>query len=128
MPIRSAIVVALFATVASAPARAAPGDFACRNASAQISCTGEACAVETGSFTPMAVSRTGDNLEVCAYSGCGEGALDLIHTRGALTFLHAVLTGGPVNGPAAVVFDREQKIATLLWGSFAQPLNCSWKQ
>lgn len=114
-------IVAL-AAAAAAPAHAAPGDFTCRNASAQISCTASACEVETASFTPMSVSRSGANLEVCAYSGCWSGPLDLIRVRGDHTILHAVLARG--QGGVTLVHDRRIKIATMLWGNFAQPLNC----
>lgn len=104
------------------PAHAAPGDFTCRNASAQISCTAGACEVETGSFTPMSVSRSGAQLEVCAGSGCWSGPLDLIRVRGDQTILHAVLARG--QGRVTLAHNRRTQIATILWGNFAQPLNC----
>ena len=104
------------------PAHAAPGDFTCRNASAQISCTAGACEVETASFTPMSVSRSGAQLEVCAFSGCWSGPLDLIRVRGDQTILHAVLARG--QGRVTLAHNRRTQIATMLWGNFAQPLNC----
>lgn len=101
---------------------AAPGDFTCANRNAQVSCTAATCEIETGSFTPMGVSREGNRLEVCAYSGCWSGPLDLIRTRGDLTILHASLGGG--RDPAAVIYDRKAQVATLMWGSFVLPMSC----
>ena len=117
-----AVAAAILAIALAMPTRAAPGDFTCRNASAQISCTAAACEVETASFTPMSVSRSGSRLEVCAYSGCWSGPLDLVRVRGDHTILHAVLTRG--QGAVTLAYDRRTRIASMLWGNFAQPLSC----
>ena len=105
---------------------AAPADFTCANRNAEINCTAQACKVEIEGFTPMSVSREGNQLEVCAYSGCWKGPLDLIRTRGDLTILHARLGGWQGDGSAqvAVSFNRKEKIATMLWDNFAQALSC----
>ncbi|WP_285709100.1 hypothetical protein [Erythrobacter oryzae] len=117
------LVISLAALAVPAAAVAAgPGDFTCANRQAQISCNGAACEVETASFTPMSVSRSGNRLEVCAYTGCWSGPLDLVRTRGDLVILHARLSGG--QGTASVTYDRRQKIATMLWGNFAQAMSC----
>lgn len=115
--------IAIGTLFAACPAlAAAPSDFTCANRNAQISCDGKSCSVETDAFTPMSVSREGNRLEVCAYSGCWKGPLDLIRTRGDLTILHAQLEGG--KGQASVTYDRKQKVATMLWGNFVQALSC----
>lgn len=119
---RTAGLAALAAVAAAGPVQAAAGDFVCRNTAAQVSCSATGCEIETESFTPMSVSRQGGRLEVCAYSGCWSGKLDLIRTRGDRVLLHAKLGGG--HDPAAVAYDRKAQIATLLWGSFALPMSC----
>ena len=119
---RKTLMVIPLALALAVPAQAALGDFTCRNTSAQISCTASACEVEAASFTPMSVSRTGARLEVCAYSGCWSGPLDLIRVRGDHTVLHAVLNRG--QGGVTLAYDRRSRVATMLWGNFAQPLNC----
>jgi hypothetical protein len=116
------LCVAALAVPAVASA-ADSADFSCDNRAAEISCTGEGCEVETESFTRMLVSRSGNRLKVCAYSGCWSGPLDLIRTRGDLVILHARLSGGL--GQVSVTYDRRQTIATMLWGKFAQALICA---
>lgn len=101
-------------------------DFLCTNRAAQISCDPSGCEVTTEGFTPMFVSVERDMIEVCAYAGCWSGPLDLIHTRGNLTMLHAKLGGG--QGAVSVTYDNKTKVATMLWGSFAQPLNCGGEE
>lgn len=122
---RSAIAVALLCS-SSVTSAAAPTDFTCVNRNAEIRCNAQACEVETEAFTPMSLSREGNQLEVCAYSGCWSGPLDLIRTRGELTILHARLRGWQGEGSAqvAIAFDRKEKNATMLWDDFAQALNC----
>lgn len=101
---------------------AATTDVHCRNGQAEISCEASGCEVKTDGFTPMALSRDGNRLEVCAYSGCWKGTLDLIRTRGDLSILHAGV-GGPI-GPVAVVFNRTAKSAALTWGGMILPMSC----
>lgn len=115
-------LLALAAALAAGPAEGAAGDFTCRNTAAEITCTAVRCEMNTDGFTPISLSREGGTLEVCAYSGCSKGRLDLIRTRGDLTLLHAPVPGGI--GPAAVVYDQKQQIATLLWGGYALPMSC----
>ena len=116
-----AILLALTAA-GSAQAASAGTDFTCRNEAAEITCAAAGCEVKTDGFTPMSISREGNRLEVCAYSGCWSGPLDLIRTRGDLSILHARLAGG--RDAAAVVYDRRAKTATLMWGSYALALSC----
>lgn len=122
MNITESIVSSAFLLASVLTASATAGDFACTNRSAEISCSAGSCEVATDGFTPMSVSRAGKNVQICAYSGCWSGRLDLIRTRGNLTILHARLEDG--QGQLTVSFDRSAKIATMLWGNFAQALNC----
>jgi hypothetical protein len=124
MAMRTAFATAAaIAAAASTPVHAAAAtDFSCRNDAAEITCSATGCEVKKDEFTPMGVSREGNRLEVCAYSGCWSGTLDLIRTRGDLTILHATLSRG--QGAAAVVYNRKEKTATMLWGNFTQALSC----
>ena len=104
------------------PAQAAPGDFTCRNTAAEITCKADGCEINRDGFTPMSVSRTGTMLEVCAGESCMPGTLDLVRVRADQTILHAVLARG--QGGVTLAYDRRTRIATMLWGNFAQPLSC----
>lgn len=53
------------------PARA--HDFSCRNEAAEIRCARGECSAQTEAFTPMQLTRRGDAMNLCAYSGCWEG-------------------------------------------------------
>lgn len=108
-------------------AMAATGDFTCRNESAQVSCDGKGCTVETASFTPMSLSRTGRTLEICAYSGCWSGPVLVRRTRGANTLLYAEVRDGKGGGaaPLSVIFDADGPVALMRWGGFAQPMTCT---
>lgn len=122
MNVTGPIASGAFLLGSSLSAAAATDDFTCTNRSAEISCDAVSCRLETEGFTAMSVSRSGRKLQVCAYSGCWSGALDMIRTRDNLTILHARLEGG--QGQLTVSFDHNEKIATMLWGNFAQALNC----
>jgi hypothetical protein len=117
-----AVLLAL-AAAGSAQAASAATDFTCRNDAAEITCAATGCEVNTDGFTPMSISREGNRLEVCAYSGCWSGPLDLIRTRGDLSILHARLAGTE-DAAAAVVYDSRARTATLLWGSYRLALSC----
>ncbi|WP_309621947.1 hypothetical protein [Novosphingobium sp.] len=124
MPSRTlSAALALAAACAAPAAQAASADFTCRNAQAEVTCTAQKCAVDTTAFTPMSVSLTGSQLEVCAYSACQSGTVDLRRARGDLLVVHA-RTGG-AGGAALVSYDRKQRIATLLWGNYALPMSCA---
>jgi hypothetical protein len=117
-----ALAAALSLSAGGAAQAAVSTDFTCRNAAAEITCSASGCEVNSDGFTPMSVSRQGDRLEVCAYSGCWSGALDLIRTRGDLAILHATLERG--QGQAAVAYNRKDQTATMLWGNYALALSC----
>lgn len=124
--IRNACTALLLAALPASAAQAAGPDFACRNDKAEVTCTAAGCDVNADGFTSMAVSLSGSELQVCAYSGCQSGPVDLRRTRGDLLIVHAKV-GGTV-GPAVVAYDRKQRIATLLWGSYALPMSCGTPQ
>lgn len=124
MPSRSlSATLALAALCAATAAQAASADFTCRNVEAEVTCAAQKCAVNTASFTPMSVSLSGSQLDVCAYSSCQSGTVDLRRTRGDLLVVHA-RTGGS-GGAALVSYDRKRRIATLLWGNYALPMSCA---
>ena len=70
-----------------APLPAAAADFHCRNTDAEIWCATGKCGIETQSFTPMELRRTGSNvlarLDGVMHSGCS-----MIHA-GICTPFHA---------------------------------------
>lgn len=120
-------VVALMLAAVPGTAWAAPGDFNCRNESAQISCDSKGCEVETRSFTPMGLSRRGRVLEICAYSGCWSAPVRVRRTIGKTTLLYTEIRGG-ISGdpePLSVIYDGESGVALMHWGGFAQPMSCS---
>lgn len=102
-----------------APLPAAAADFHCRNTDAEIWCATGKCGIETQSFTPMELRRTGSKLSICAYSGCWDGKLVEDRKHGAIELLFAEAHGG-----LAVIFDSGQAIAQIRWGGFAQVMRC----
>lgn len=119
--------LALAGLAASAPAIA--GDFTCSNKAAQISCGDGACEVTTDGFTPMSLSRTGNRLSVCAYTGCWEGPILVRRSPGPVDLLYARVrqsegTGGPDMRDLAVIYDRASRTAQMRWGGFANAMGC----
>jgi hypothetical protein len=101
-------------------------DFTCRNESAQTSCTADKCETTTDGFTPMALSRTGNRLEICAYSDCFGGRILLSRTRGSVTLLSADVRGrSGAPGQLAVVYDRRTRSAAMHWSGFVNALSCA---
>lgn len=123
--------LALMAALALHP----PGgdDFRCRNEAAEISCAEGKCVVRRDEgFTPMELSRAGSRLTLCAYSGCFTGRIDLIRTRGPVTFLHAPVRRdngpGSTSGPAetlAVLYDTNARTAQIRFLSYSNAMDCS---
>jgi hypothetical protein len=103
------------------PFPAVAADFSCRNAEAEIRCDNGKCEVATESFTPMGVSRTGNILEVCAYSGCWKGPVLVRRSRGNIDLLYADLKN---SDSVAVIYDRKQRVAQMRWGGFANSMTC----
>src|SRR5436190_1480368 len=112
--------------LASGPAFAQ--DFNCRNEKAEITCDSGACAIETNGFTPMGLTRRGNILSICAYSGCSEGAIVVRRTRGGIDLLyadvHRTLPGKRDAEPLAVIYDRTQRTAQMRWGGFSNVMTC----
>lgn len=109
------------ALLALIPLPAAAQDFSCRNETAEIRCGDGACAIESASFTPMQLTRTGKTLQLCAYSGCWKGPILMRRTHGGVEMLHARLRG---SGAIAVIHDRKARIAQMRWGGFANTMTC----
>jgi hypothetical protein len=112
-----------------APFPALAQDFHCRNTDAEIRCSGGSCEVETdtGAFTSMELSRKGDRLTICAYSGCWEGTIRMRRTHGDVTFLSAdariATPGEPRREPLAVMYDRGGS-AQIRWLGFSNTMRC----
>lgn len=127
MPGRHAL--ALLALASGAPAAAA--DFTCSNKSAETTCSAGACEVNTDGFTPMSLSRSGNRLSICAYSGCWEGTILVRRTAGPADLLYARVrqSTGTGGGTAdmrdlAVIYDRAARTAQMRWGGFANAMGC----
>lgn len=120
---RSLILAALLL-----PAPAIAHDFNCRNEKAEIRCDSGACEIESGSFTPMGLTRRGTTLSICAYSGCSEGPILIQRTRGGIELLYAEVRlthpGKRAAEPIAVIYDRAQKTAQMRWGGFSNVMTC----
>lgn len=93
-------------------------------------CDEDSCSVfEQDNFTPLSVSfNDAGNVEVCAYSGCWEGAGDVIAKE---PFFVIVATGLTWNNPAIdnkedllIGFNPKTRVAMLNIGSFHQPVIC----
>ena len=103
-------------------------DFNCRNDKAEIRCDAGGCEIETGSFTPMGLTRRGGTLSICAYSGCAEGPILVRRSRGGIDLLYAEVrwTQGSKREaePLSVIYDRAQKTAQMRWGGFSNVMTC----
>lgn len=117
----------LLAAAILAPLPSQAQDFHCRNTDAEIRCAGNSCQVETESFTPMELSRTGNRLQICAYSGCWSGPVTMRRTRGGVTFLSADVRSDapaePSRAPLAVMYDHEGT-AQIRWLGFSSAMTC----
>ena len=112
------------------PLPAAAQDFNCRNLEAEISCDGGKCEITRDQgFTPMGLTRRGDVLSICAYSGCSEGRVLVSRTRGGIAMLYAdvrrAATPGGAAEPLAVLYDRKARTAQMRWGGFSNTMTCS---
>ncbi|WP_066797333.1 hypothetical protein [Sphingomonas soli] len=112
-----------------APIPAAAQDFNCRNLEAEIACDAGKCTV-TGDqgFTPMGLTRRGNMLSICAYSGCSEGRVLVSRSRGGIAMLYAEVrrTTGPggEREPLAVLYDRTERTAQMRWRGFSNAMSC----
>ncbi len=98
----------------------------------EVSCNDGACEAEAGDgFTPMSVDLDGSGaLSVCAYSGCWEGAAEVLETAEFLVLVGHALEFSTARGSDSaradivVAIDRTDGVGTLKAGEFAQPLLC----
>lgn len=119
--------VLIAATMLLAPMPALAQDFHCRNTDAEIRCVSNSCQVETESFTPMELRRTGNRLSICSYSACWEGPIRMRRTYEGVTFLSASVRinspGEPSRAPLSVMYDREGT-AQMRWLGFSNAMRC----
>jgi len=101
----------------------------CSNLDLEITCDGMGCqASET--FTPMSVSLSAEDISVCAYSGCWQGAPSSVQwaSKRFQTFTaESVPFSTAPNSMAdiAITIDRQSGVATLLVSdAFAHPMRC----
>lgn len=101
----------------------------CRN-DLEVQCGLEGCETEAGDgFTPMSVSADASGaLSVCAYSGCWEGAGEVVRSERFLVLIGhdlAFSTSPEASSEDIVIaIDRKDGIATLKAGEFAHALLC----
>ncbi|MEO1553818.1 MAG: hypothetical protein AAFR82_07755 [Pseudomonadota bacterium] len=114
--------------VADIEPEAAP-DWICSNPEVEISCDERGCLV-SDSHTPMSVALSRQEISVCAYSGCWQGAPDAVLRTGERfqTFTAESLpfsTAPETKADIAITVDRESGVATLLVADiFAHPMRC----
>jgi hypothetical protein len=121
------------ALIGVSPAVLHAQDFTCANPDAQISCADGSCEIETESFTPMSLSRRGEILEICAYSGCANGPITSRSVNDGVELLHARVAwlrqqeGGSERNwdLLSVIYDGGEKVAQMRWNSFANVMTCS---
>lgn len=121
--------IALAAALSAAPSAALGHDFSCRNEANEIRCEGGECRVETESFTPVQLSRTGRGVTLCAYSGCWEGQVGFERSRSGVHFLQASLRRTGPADPAdptllSVMFTPRERTAQISWNGFFSVLGC----
>jgi hypothetical protein len=121
MPKRLLLLLAL---VPSQPAYA--DDFACRNDGAETICTRQLCATSADGFTPMSLRRTGQRVELCAYSDCFSGPIRVQRTLRSMTLLAADIRGRDgARTPLAVIYDARTRSASIQWHGFANAMHCA---
>ena len=124
----------------AAPQAAEPpvsGDLSCRNEAAEISCADGACTIESEAFTPMQLSLSGDDVELCAYTGCMSGTVVSRVTADELTLIDAALVSTPPPGfdsdgaeaetetiRIGVIHNAQSNTAQLAFGSYMNVMDC----
>lgn len=101
----------------------------CRNNDLEISCPQGECSV-ADSHTPMSVTASSGELEVCAYSGCWSGVPSASLTSGRFQTFSGVrllyLADTDDGAHASLTIDTKSGIGTLLVTDYyAQPVTCS---
>jgi hypothetical protein len=111
-----------------APSNALAQDFHCRNTDAEIRCSGGSCKVETESFTPMELRRSGNRISICSYSACWEGPIRMRRTYSGVTFLSAEVKithpGEPNRAPLSVMYEASDATAQIRWLGFSNAMRC----
>lgn len=115
------------AIAAASPVEAA--EFSCRNRAAEIRCEGGHCRPETDNFTPMQLTRVGNLLTLCAYSGCWEGRIGFSRSRSGVDFLQGTIRRLEPAGRAdvsrlSVLVSRREQTAQISWNGFFSVLEC----
>lgn len=127
------IVSALLPTPIIAQADTPLPAWACSNQDVEITCDGTGCQA-SDAFTPMSVSLSREDISVCAYSGCWQGAPISVHWAGtrfqtftaeSLPFSTAPDSDADTGADIAITIDTQTGIATLLVSElFAHPMRC----
>lgn len=99
----------------------------CRN-DLEISCADGKCSAETeDGFTPMSVSfDDSGKMSVCAYTGCWEGKGE-VSSNGNFLMLagqNLKFSTSDMTENIAITLDKNDNVATIKAGGFAQPLIC----
>lgn len=105
----------------------------CRNPDIEVGCDSEKCtALGRGDFTPMSVAFTKEGyISACMYSGCWEGEGRATDSGRFLAILASNLIWSTDPEPGsrrqdvAILFDRNDRVAMLKAGDYAQPLLCT---
>lgn len=132
-PIRKMALLGILSALLSSPIMAQVDTpvsaWACSNLDVEITCDAVGCQA-ADSFTPMSVSLSTEEISVCAYSGCWQGAPISAHWAGkrfqsftaeSLPFSTAPDTGADI----AITIDTQTGVATLLVAEiFAHPMRC----
>ena len=100
----------------------------------EVQCSDNSCeTTPKAEFTPMDISfDNSGTTSICAYSGCWEGISDVLNTTNFLVligqelrFSTALETDDSNAGQSmSLSLDKNDDIAVLKLGSFAQPLHC----
>jgi hypothetical protein len=105
-----------------------PGEWSCQNADFEISCSDNTC-IQSDGFTPMSITLSAGNMNICAYSGCWDGPPTRVDTTGR--FVSFVANDLPWTQPtgeagaASISIDIETGAATVLIAdTFATPAIC----
>jgi hypothetical protein len=127
-PMKKEAVLCATALLA-APLPALGHDFSCSNKAAEIRCEGGGCLVETASFTPMQLTRTGAVISLCAYSGCWEGRINFSRAQSDMHFLQGRIRRAESlreaeSATISVMFSGRDQTAQINWNGFLSVLEC----
>jgi hypothetical protein len=76
----------------------------------------------------MGLSKRGAVLELCAYSGCQEGRINMRRSLDKVSVMQAWLTpstqGNSQKTSISVIYDEGEKVAQMRWGGFSNVMQC----